>query len=336
MGKAPLTSAPIVPSTAEWYLHVKGHQSGPFSAEQVVGLLQDREIPPEQLVTSQRLHGRSIPVSQLATLLAAGSTQFDPPPRPDMVVNENLNEPMLSSPVADPTRDLFDTLQAVKERRSAGHSTESFVPYLRPTRGVTQQAGLLAALVAIAGGAIWGSVQLLSSPATSMAGSSIAEVAAKQGGATTPSRLTPTRTAEAVRTTTATRTTASVAQPRPATAHTPVRRFSMPDRPVALAPPPRPVAAPQAREDWRRGEDPRREETARHDAREEEERIQDARDDEDHGAESRDGEPMAVDHDPFAARSGDPADPSRDDENSDGAPTRHLASPSLDDSSREY
>lgn len=115
----------------EWYLEVAGERTGPFTADQVMGLLSEGEIPAEQKVTSEQIGNRWITAAELATQAVAaapGSADavpsadplddlgFQPPPRP---ADLDRPGPVRDRPRQDAALNLFDALQTAKDRQGA-------------------------------------------------------------------------------------------------------------------------------------------------------------------------------------------------------------------------
>src|SRR5580704_5812569 len=81
-------------TTQEWFLEIEGQRTGPFNTEQILGLLEDGELPDTAQIFSSTTAVEFITVRQLAeresaskpsiavTLTDGPSKLFTPPPRP--------------------------------------------------------------------------------------------------------------------------------------------------------------------------------------------------------------------------------------------------------------
>jgi hypothetical protein len=171
-------SADKTSTPTEWFLEVQGTRTGPYTPEQLVGLLEDGEIPPQTRVTTERLNGEWISIEELAHALApppaeaparGGRIGFQPPPRPS---EKELrpSEDSGANPARDPTNGLFDALLAARERKTAAkllppEAGEWGTPARTPFR-LPRQAALIAVLVALLGLSIYGLVRLTSKTVT--------------------------------------------------------------------------------------------------------------------------------------------------------------------------
>jgi hypothetical protein len=125
----------------DWYLEVNGKKVGPFTLDQIQGLLEDREIRAYHQVTSNDMGGRWISVDELlqshapppppsdfATEEIHQATQmisappavtfspdgsFQPPPRPEIEASAPIDDR------TDPAVSLFNALQISRERKAA-------------------------------------------------------------------------------------------------------------------------------------------------------------------------------------------------------------------------
>ena len=103
----------------EWFLEVDGKRTGPFTSDQILGLLSEGEIPETARVTSNDLGERWITVSELEKRNASPSPHpqtsrptptprppeaapasraktFTPPPRPIELLSDDIaTSPML-------------------------------------------------------------------------------------------------------------------------------------------------------------------------------------------------------------------------------------------------
>ncbi|MGK5082264.1 hypothetical protein WDW37_03085 [Bdellovibrionota bacterium FG-1] len=108
-------------ASQEWFLEIGEKKTGPFTTEQVLGLLADKEISEQQRVTSGLPDSVWISVGEFARIRTP--KPFTPPPRPsDLVLSTDSSHSSSSAnfiPSAqdDPAISLFDALQAAKERK---------------------------------------------------------------------------------------------------------------------------------------------------------------------------------------------------------------------------
>src|SRR5437763_1874403 len=100
------------PNQIQWYLDVNGKKVGPFSQDQLAGLLRDGEILPTQKVTADHIGGHWVDVTEVAHPDGPTLSGFRAPPRPP----EHKPEPGHKPIGDDPALGLFDTLQAAKEK----------------------------------------------------------------------------------------------------------------------------------------------------------------------------------------------------------------------------
>ncbi len=133
----------VNPLSGEWYLKIGSNQVGPYTVEQIQKLMEEGEIRPSNRVTSSELKGAWISTQELLTTYeqtrteaAAKATEeeakrittrqtshsqqnspFSPPLRPLEIGKISGFHPT-SDPINDPALSLFETLQAVKERKS--------------------------------------------------------------------------------------------------------------------------------------------------------------------------------------------------------------------------
>jgi hypothetical protein len=172
----------VIGSSQEWFLEVGGKKTGPFSAEQVLGLLQEKEIPETQRITSDSLEGKWVTALEFSKMHAAGllpTKPFNPPPRP---IEQVLPPGTLEIPheiPTDPALGLFDALQAAKERKQSRF--KRLRPRSRARDGedgpvneaplIPNNAWLLAVLgLALLGGA-WGMSHFIKQKTTESTGS---------------------------------------------------------------------------------------------------------------------------------------------------------------------
>jgi hypothetical protein len=119
-------------SIAEWFLEVEGNKTGPYTAEQILGLLTDGEILSHHRITSERVGNEWITAAELASVLQKDSTTpqteqtkeipgpgtFQPPPRPADIEKPRDTE-LTTDNSPDPAISLFDTLQVARDRKAA-------------------------------------------------------------------------------------------------------------------------------------------------------------------------------------------------------------------------
>ena len=116
------------PDNAQWYVEIEGLKYGPFSIKQIELLRQQGKLRDDTRATAAHLNGQWVPLSSISASPSASSAPpskppgtFQPPPRPSDLERPAQDGPKLTSPasVPDPTATLFETLQAVRERKSS-------------------------------------------------------------------------------------------------------------------------------------------------------------------------------------------------------------------------
>src|SRR4051794_40749563 len=112
-------------SAQEWFLEVEGKKTGPFTTEQILGLLSEKEIPGTQRVTSDGAHWMTVRELADRQNPRPASKPFVPPPRPQELTppppalpGETVQEKAPAKPARDPAIGLMDALQAAKDRKS--------------------------------------------------------------------------------------------------------------------------------------------------------------------------------------------------------------------------
>ena len=183
-------------SVAEWFLDLDGKKAGPYTIEQVQGLLNEGTAHSESRATSDRLGDEWVTVADLVVAFQAALNQAAPamiqatppqegssslplsglPPRP--------KESLESAPVFtaspgnrnDATQNLFDALQSAKERKAAAKLTpapqEEWGSQQRPQRKIPGQLWMIVALVFVLSIAIYGTAKLLGQKSGSTSASS--------------------------------------------------------------------------------------------------------------------------------------------------------------------
>jgi hypothetical protein len=225
-----------------WFLELQGRKVGPYTIDQIEGLLRDGEIPADQKTTADYLNGRWIGVQDLIQAYHRGQDQvarghFEPPPKP-----APSDQAPLERRVEDSTTELFSTLQMARDRKNAQRAQaqgevdpSEWGQLARPGRRIPSQAYLIAALGALSGLMLWGVWHILkSAPDPAAAATQLAPVrstvhtpvTASVGGSAPAPRAAPRKV------------TPPKAAPLPLAA-----RPSRPSRPPIVAPPPR-VATP--------------------------------------------------------------------------------------------
>ena len=173
-------SSPLPP---EWYLEIEGKRSGPFTAEQVEGFLQDREILARHQVFSPRRPDQRMSAGEFVEALkhqrektvgASGAPRgvppgppkaFHPPNKPRSMDERTGIIQANKAAAADPTQHLFDALQAVRERQvqtKLSAPTEAEWGTLARTQPARRsQLTLILTLAALLGVSVWGLNRLL-------------------------------------------------------------------------------------------------------------------------------------------------------------------------------
>jgi hypothetical protein len=99
----------------ELFLEINGKKTGPFTVDQIEALLRERELTPQQKITSNQLDGKWISIQDLLDKLGSSTTSgFKPPPRP-----LDINQPTQKDITIknDPVLSLLAALQADRERK---------------------------------------------------------------------------------------------------------------------------------------------------------------------------------------------------------------------------
>jgi len=251
--------------TSEWFLDVQGKKIGPYSAEQIAGLLSDKEIRADHRVTSDRLKGEWIEVRQLVSQMArASGGKFAPPPRP-ATLDPGLLAPASASPPQikqeapdDPTRDLFDSLQAARDKMAQSKlnpgtsaSWSSSSKRSKIDHRIQPQIILLAGIIVVLGAALWGVSSLLQRTGQNI------QQASTSGAkpASTPLRALGQPTV--------------VPPPLSATSPAKPAVSLFPAQTRVILPAPKLVAPPKPAQDWRHGEAKSRDERDDRDRRDE-------------------------------------------------------------------
>lgn len=142
----------------EWHLELEGKRYGPYRLDQLQELLRSGKISPDHRVVSIHPGGRALSVREL--LKSASTGGFEPPPRP--AEPEDSSEQTIQSPLwrdTDPTRDLFDALQASRERKTPSRPSgaEDWAPGVENSfKGVSPQAWLIGGITLFLGATVWG------------------------------------------------------------------------------------------------------------------------------------------------------------------------------------
>ncbi len=168
-------------ATPQWYLEAEGRRTGPYSAEQIEAMLRDGQLQADARVSGRGLRGpaRASEFIEAIRLRRQNSLQkqnqssvaLQPPPRPEGVGERRRDADRGSAPSTDPTADLFDALQHIRERQTLQQNQaqritpaedETWGDRLR-ARGLPGPAVLVASLAAILGLSVWGLNQWLGS-----------------------------------------------------------------------------------------------------------------------------------------------------------------------------
>jgi hypothetical protein len=185
-------AADAIPQSQEWFLDVNGRKTGPFSLEQIEGLLREGELQPHQKITAEHLAGRWLTVRELVDHLNE-STGFQPPPRP-----QDLNTPSGSSAPAakrpDPALSLLSSLQSARQRkenseRAAAVNAAAAIHNVTAPQARRVPVWMLAAGALLVGVGIWGAILLATQQGPS-ASSSRSE--AVHDGGSAPDATKPT------------------------------------------------------------------------------------------------------------------------------------------------
>ena len=168
-------------ATPQWYLEAQGRRTGPYSAEQIEAMLRDGQLQADALVSGRGLRGpaRANEFIEAIRLRRQASSQkqnqspvaLQPPPRPEGVGERRRDVDRASAPSTDPTADLFDALQHIRERQTLQQNqAQRMVPAEDETwgdrlrsRGLPGPAVLVASLAAILGLSVWSLNQWLGS-----------------------------------------------------------------------------------------------------------------------------------------------------------------------------
>ncbi|MBC7692521.1 MAG: hypothetical protein H7222_12220 [Methylotenera sp.] len=136
-------------SVAEWYLVVEGTKTGPYTPEQIAGLLQEGEILAHHRATSDRLNGDSISVKELVTAFQkAVSDSFKAPPRPSEIDSASTIVPPIPEG-QDTTQNLFDALKAAKEKQQGTQPSKNHAASLDVTHAARRANELKPQIVLI-------------------------------------------------------------------------------------------------------------------------------------------------------------------------------------------
>jgi|GEM_PF-2154412 len=143
-----------------WFLDVDGQKTGPFHLDHVLGLIRDRELLPHHKVTALHLNGHWYRVQDLidahaaeSAPAAAQSIPFQPPPRPMSIEN-----PGVLDKKSDPIANLFDALQAIKERKP---TRPPEVKVKRDRAPVGPRVPVLVVTVLVCVGLVWAMINFL-------------------------------------------------------------------------------------------------------------------------------------------------------------------------------
>jgi len=159
----------------EVYIDVAGVKTGPYTKDQITGLLEDNEILPDSKITSESLNGKWVSVRDFldnqSTIKKveknATNFGFQPPPRPvDLDKRSEDSEEQLLEQGTDPALSLFDTLQAAKERKAAKLSPPVKGDWGKPTSlrrkiKIPKQAWFIAGTALILVSAIFGMTKII-------------------------------------------------------------------------------------------------------------------------------------------------------------------------------
>lgn len=173
-------------ATPQWYLEAEGRRTGPYSAEQIEAMLRDGQLQPNAQVSGRGLRGparasefiEAIRLRRQNQAQPRGTPQaaIQPPPRPEGLGERRRGADRASTPSTDPTADLFDALQHIRERQSLQQNhahrpieaqDESWGDRLR-ARGLPGPAVLVASLAALLGLSVWGLNEWLGSAGKSL------------------------------------------------------------------------------------------------------------------------------------------------------------------------
>lgn len=168
-------------ATPQWYLEAEGRRTGPYSAEQIEAMLRDGQLQADARVSGRGLRGpaRASEFIEAIRLRRQNSSQkqnqgpaaLQPPPRPEGVGERRRDADRGSAHSTDPTADLFDALQHIRERQTLQQNQaqritpsedETWGERLR-ARGLPGPAVLVASLAAILGLSVWSLNQWLGS-----------------------------------------------------------------------------------------------------------------------------------------------------------------------------
>ncbi len=126
-------------SSSEWYLKIGSNTAGPYTVQQIQTLLEDGDIQPFHKVTSTETKGEWMEAQELVLSFKAHqqaqdeankkrkaqreleltqSADFHAPDRPSDIGKAADGSRVLLDPSKDPALSLFETLQAVREKKS--------------------------------------------------------------------------------------------------------------------------------------------------------------------------------------------------------------------------
>jgi hypothetical protein len=189
-------------------LDVEGTKVGPYTLDQIRGFIKDGEILARHKITAPHLGWQWTTVGEILeaeTAHQAGRKPplaevrpFAPPPRPaqGQLLNRSADPSPTLSPSperTDPAIDLFDVLQAARERKAAlrqlpSAHDDSSDWFSRIQRRVPPQAWLVTSMTLVLGTFVWGMTRLFQGTPEIAPSTRIEEAAARSS---TPSKPVP-------------------------------------------------------------------------------------------------------------------------------------------------
>ncbi len=152
---------------AEWYVEIGNRKAGPYTPDQIKGLLEDQEVRPHDRVTSDRLDGEWISVQELLAAYDEAvkrSQSFQAPPRPSEIEKTPVLGIQLHNS-QDLAQNLFDALRVAKEKKVSSKMTpvspQEWGTVAQRRGLVPPQVWLILTLTVILGVSVYGIMKVL-------------------------------------------------------------------------------------------------------------------------------------------------------------------------------